>query len=162
MSASGATTIGVGEIITIVVLVMVLLIIMKYCCKRMEVAMRTELEKSIRNASAPTACTSASSSGRDSYGDVWDSGPEDNKILKAALWIKSAGLVWAQQCSIVLRKLKINVKRGFGNDGEKMKWRMNVPILFDNNYFMCIYISNFWTSDCNFRLVSSFSKLLYL
>ena len=36
MSASCGTTIGVGEILTIVVLVMVLLIIMKYCCKRMK------------------------------------------------------------------------------------------------------------------------------
>ena len=32
MSASGATYIGVGDILTIVVLVMVLIIIMKYCC----------------------------------------------------------------------------------------------------------------------------------
>ena len=81
MSVSGATYIGVGEILTIVVLVMVLLIIMKYCCKRMKVARRTELEVSIRNAS------------RDSHGDVRDSRPEDDTNLKAALWIKSAGLV---------------------------------------------------------------------
>ena len=57
MSESGVSTIGVGEILTIVVLVMILLIIMKYCCKRMKVARRTELEETIRNANAPPAAS---------------------------------------------------------------------------------------------------------
>ena len=50
MSESGVSTIGVGEVLTIVVLVMVMAIIIKYCCKRMKVARRNELEETIRNA----------------------------------------------------------------------------------------------------------------
>ena len=55
MSESGVSTIGVGEILTIVVLVMVMAIIIKYCCKQMKVARRNELEETIRNANAPPA-----------------------------------------------------------------------------------------------------------
>ena len=44
ISESGVSTIGVGEVLNIVVLVMVMSIIIKYCCKRMKVARRTELE----------------------------------------------------------------------------------------------------------------------
>ena len=50
MSESGVSTIGVGEVLTIVVLVMVMAIVIKYCCKRMKVARRNELEETIRNA----------------------------------------------------------------------------------------------------------------
>ena len=50
MSESGVSTLGVGEILTIVVLVMVMAMIIKYCCKRMKVARRNELEETIRNA----------------------------------------------------------------------------------------------------------------
>ena len=50
ISESGVSTIGVGEVLTIVVLVMVMAIIIKYCCKRMKVARRNELEETIRNA----------------------------------------------------------------------------------------------------------------
>ena len=55
MSESGVSTIGVGEVLTIVVLVMVMAIIIKYCCKRMKVARRNKLEETIRNANAPPA-----------------------------------------------------------------------------------------------------------
>ena len=48
ISESGVSTIGVGEVLTIVVLVMA--IIIKYCCKRMKVARRNELEETIRSA----------------------------------------------------------------------------------------------------------------
>ena len=50
MSESGVSTIGVGEVLTIVVLEMVMAIIIKYCCKRMKVARRNELEETIRSA----------------------------------------------------------------------------------------------------------------
>ena len=50
MSESGVSTIGVGEVLTIVVLVMVMAIIIKYCCKRMIMTRRNELEETIRNA----------------------------------------------------------------------------------------------------------------
>ena len=50
ISESGVSTIGVGEVLTIVVLVMVMAIIIKYCCKRMKVARRNELEETIRTA----------------------------------------------------------------------------------------------------------------
>ena len=61
MSESGVSTLGVGEILTIVVLVMVMAMIIKYCCKRMKVARRNELEETIRNAAMQvTAPPSAS------------------------------------------------------------------------------------------------------
>ena len=50
MSESAVSTIGVGEILTIIVLVMIMGMIIKYCCKRMKVARRNELEETIRNA----------------------------------------------------------------------------------------------------------------
>ena len=50
ISESGVSTIGVGEVLTIVVLVLVMAIITKYCCKRMKVARRNELEETIRSA----------------------------------------------------------------------------------------------------------------
>ena len=50
MSESGVSTIGVGEVLTIIVLVLVMAIIIKYCCKRAAVARRTELEETIRSA----------------------------------------------------------------------------------------------------------------
>ena len=50
ISESGVSTIGVGEVLTIVVLVMVMAIIIKYCCKRAAVARRTELEETIISA----------------------------------------------------------------------------------------------------------------
>ena len=39
-----------GEVLTIIVLVLVMAIIIKYCCKRAAVARRTELEETIRSA----------------------------------------------------------------------------------------------------------------
>ena len=50
MSESAVSTLGVGEIISLIILVMVLGMIIKYCCKRMKVARRNELEETIRNA----------------------------------------------------------------------------------------------------------------
>ena len=50
ISETGVSTIGVGEVLTIIVLVLVMAIIIKYCCKRAAVARRTELEETIRSA----------------------------------------------------------------------------------------------------------------
>ena len=50
ISETGVSTIGVGEVLTIIVLVLVMAIIVKYCCKRAAMARRTELEESIRSA----------------------------------------------------------------------------------------------------------------
>ena len=50
ISETGVSTIGVGEVLTIIVLVLVMAIITKYCCKRAAVARRTELEEMIRSA----------------------------------------------------------------------------------------------------------------
>ena len=61
MSESAVSTIGVGEILTIIVLVMIMGMIIKYCCKRMKVARRNELGETIRNAAMQvTAPPSAS------------------------------------------------------------------------------------------------------
>ena len=54
MSESAVSTLGVGEIISLIILVMILGMIIKYCCKRMKVARRNELEETIRNAGAPS------------------------------------------------------------------------------------------------------------
>ena len=59
MSESAVSTIGVGEILTIIVLVMIMGMIIKYCCKRMKVARRNELEETIRNAAIVSAPPSA-------------------------------------------------------------------------------------------------------
>ena len=48
ISDNGYSTFGVGEVLTIIVLVLILAIIAKYCCKRAAVARRSELEKTIR------------------------------------------------------------------------------------------------------------------
>ena len=50
MSNTGMTYFGVGEVLTVVVLILVLAIIGNYCCKRRKRARRVELEQSIRNA----------------------------------------------------------------------------------------------------------------
>ena len=50
LSKTGVSTIGVGEVLTIIVLVLVMAIIIKYCCKRAAVARRTELEETIISA----------------------------------------------------------------------------------------------------------------
>ena len=47
---NGYSTFGVGEVLTVIVLVLILAIIAKYCCKRAAVARRTELEETIRSA----------------------------------------------------------------------------------------------------------------
>ena len=52
MSESAVSTIGVGEILTIIVLVMIMGMIIKYCCKRIKVVRNNELEETIRNAGA--------------------------------------------------------------------------------------------------------------
>ena len=59
MSASGATYFGVGEILTVVILILMILIFLKYCCKKMKIARRTELEESIRSATSAPACAPA-------------------------------------------------------------------------------------------------------
>ena len=50
--ASGATYFGVGEVI----LILMLLVFLKYCCKKMKIARRSELEQSIRSATSAPAC----------------------------------------------------------------------------------------------------------
>ena len=50
ISDNGYSTFGVGEVLTVIVLVLILAIIAKYCCKRAAVARRTELEEMIRSA----------------------------------------------------------------------------------------------------------------
>ena len=50
MSNTGMTYFGVGEVLTVLVLILVLAIIGKYCCKRRKRARMVELEQSIRNA----------------------------------------------------------------------------------------------------------------
>ena len=50
MSNTGMTYFGVGEILTVLVLILVLAIIGNYCCKRRKRARMVELEQSIRNA----------------------------------------------------------------------------------------------------------------
>ena len=59
MSESAVSTIGVGEILTIIVLVMIMGMIIKYCCKRMKVARRNELEETIINAGRQVTAPSA-------------------------------------------------------------------------------------------------------
>ena len=56
VSASGATYFGVGEILTVVTLILMLLVFLKYCCKKMKIARRSELEQSIRSATSAPAC----------------------------------------------------------------------------------------------------------
>ena len=53
MSNTGMTYFGVGEILTVLVLILVLAIIGNYCCKRRKRARMVELEQSIRNAANP-------------------------------------------------------------------------------------------------------------
>ena len=48
ISDNGYSTFGVGEVLTAIVLVLILAIIAKYCCKRAAVARRSELEETIR------------------------------------------------------------------------------------------------------------------
>ena len=48
ISDNGYSTFGVGEVLTVIVLVLILAIIAKYCCKRAAVARRSELEETIR------------------------------------------------------------------------------------------------------------------
>ena len=50
MSNTGMTYFGVGEFLTVLVLILVLAIIGNYCCKRRKRARMVELEQSIRNA----------------------------------------------------------------------------------------------------------------
>ena len=50
ISENGYSTFGVGEVLTVIVLVLILAIIAKYCCKRAAVARRSELEETIRSA----------------------------------------------------------------------------------------------------------------
>ena len=50
MSNTGMTYFGVGEILTVLVLILVLAIIGTYCCKKRRRARMVELEQSIRNA----------------------------------------------------------------------------------------------------------------
>ena len=50
MSNTGMTYFGVGEVLTVLVLILVLAIIGTYCCKRRRRARMVELEQSIRNA----------------------------------------------------------------------------------------------------------------
>ena len=50
ISDNGYSTFGVGKVLTVIVLVLILAIIAKYCCKRAAVARRTELEETIRSA----------------------------------------------------------------------------------------------------------------
>ena len=50
MSNTGMTYFGVGEILTVLILILVLAIIGNYCCKRRRRARMVELEQSIRNA----------------------------------------------------------------------------------------------------------------
>ena len=47
ISDNGYSTFGVGEVLTAIVLVLILAIIAKYCCKRAAVARRSELEETI-------------------------------------------------------------------------------------------------------------------
>ena len=61
MSESAVSTLGVGEIISLIILVMILGMIIKYCCKRMKVARRNELEETIRNAGRQVTAPSAPS-----------------------------------------------------------------------------------------------------
>ena len=56
VSASGATYFGVGEVLTVVILILMLLVFLKYCCKKLGKARRSELEKSIRSATSAPAC----------------------------------------------------------------------------------------------------------
>ena len=53
MSNTGMTYFGVGEILTVLILILVLAIIGNYCCKRRKRARMVELEQSIRNAANP-------------------------------------------------------------------------------------------------------------
>ena len=53
MSNTGMTYFGVGEILTVLILILVLAIIGNYCCKRRRRARMVELEQSIRNAASP-------------------------------------------------------------------------------------------------------------
>ena len=53
MSNTGMTYFGVGEILTVLILILVLAIIGNYCCKRRRRARMVELEQSIRNAANP-------------------------------------------------------------------------------------------------------------
>ena len=78
VSATGATYFGVGEVLTFVILILMLLVILKYYCKKCGKARRSELEQSIRNMTtsapncgptfaSPSACSatfSAPSMGR--------------------------------------------------------------------------------------------------
>merc|ERR1712030_258174 len=50
ISDNGYSTFGVGEVLTVIVLILILAIIAKYCCKRAAVGRRTELEETIRCA----------------------------------------------------------------------------------------------------------------
>ena len=50
MSNTGMTYFEVGEILTVLVLILVVAIIGTYCCKKMRRARMVELEQSIRNA----------------------------------------------------------------------------------------------------------------
>ena len=73
VSNTGATYFGVGEVLTIVILILMLLVILKYYCKKCGKARRSELEQSIRNVttsapncgptfSSPSACATTFSS----------------------------------------------------------------------------------------------------
>ena len=53
MSNTGMTYFGVGEILTVLILILVLAIIGNYCCKRRRRARMVELEQSMRNAANP-------------------------------------------------------------------------------------------------------------
>ena len=50
LSDNGMTYFGVGEILTVLVLILVIAIIGAYCCKRRKRARRLEMEQSMRNA----------------------------------------------------------------------------------------------------------------
>ena len=56
VSATGATYFGVGEVLTIVILILMLLVILKYYCKKCGKARRSELEQSIRSVTSAPTC----------------------------------------------------------------------------------------------------------